>query len=176
MSDWPHGILALDLATKTGWASWAPGRLLASGTMQLPKTGEDVGLFLDSYLKWLETTIEECAPKWIVFEAPILPKQTRLATLRKLYGLANITELVARWRGVDCSEVNISTVRKHFCDRGTGPRDQMKRLVMDACRDRGWEPVDDNAADALAILDYSAHVLKLPGLPEGPLFKGRAVA
>ena len=152
-------ILALDLATATGWALWASWGEVEYGTVRLPKTGEDVGRFLLAFEGWLAPRLTEWKVELVVFEMPILPQPTQMATLRKLYGLAGVTEMVAIRAGVDVCEKNLSTIRKHFIGCGTGPREVMKRLTVEECRRRGWDPEDDNAADALALLDLAGCLL-----------------
>lgn len=169
-------VLALDLATKTGWAAWSPKRELASGAVTLPSTGARVGAFLVAYERWLGVALDEWQPAWVIFEAPILPRETNIHTVRKLCGLANSTETICERREIGCREANNATVRKHFIGVGRGKRAELKKLTMEACKARGWGPRTDDEADALSLLDYAMACLKLPGLPEGPLFidRGRA--
>ena len=167
-------ILALDLSTRVGWAAWGPGESAPHwGAHPLPRTGEDVGRYLAAYRRWLSGRLGEVAPDRVVMEAPILPKTTALATTRKLHGLAGLTELIARDHGAAAMEVNNAQVRKHFIGRGRGKRDELKQATIAACRDRGWTPETDDEADALAVLDYAAHCLRLE-VPwgAGPLTAG----
>lgn len=152
------GVLALDLATATGWAVWQPGDAAPRhGTCRLPKTGRDIGRFLHAFEGWLRPFLEAEAPWRVVFEAPILRAgQTDIATARKLMCLAGVTEMVAHRAEVPVFEQGNQDVRKHFIGNGKAPRKQAKDKTMRACRARGWHPRDDNAADALALLDYVA--------------------
>jgi hypothetical protein len=63
-------------------------------------------------------------------------------------------------KGPRAFETNISQVRKHFAGRGMGKSEDMKRIVYDTCSEFSWMPHDDNAADALSILHYSAYQLR----------------
>ena len=86
-------ILALDVATKMGWAIGSNQTgLFASGVMQLPKTGENIGRVIAPYAAWLHRTIQEYEVTDVVFESPIMPGITNMTTLRKLYGLTGRTE------------------------------------------------------------------------------------
>jgi hypothetical protein len=38
----------------------------------------------------------------------------------------------------------------------------LKAMTMEACRARGWDPENYDEADALAVLDYAAHVGRIP--------------
>lgn len=159
----PRAVLSLDLATATGWALWAPGLdAPRSGTVKLPRTGEDVGRFLRAFDEWLRDFISLERPWRLVFEAPILTTgKTDITTARKLMCLAGVAEMVAHRAGIPCYEQRIAEVRKHFVGHGNLRRDAAKRAVLDACRARGWQPRDDNAADALALLDYVVHLWRL---------------
>lgn len=166
------GILALDLATTTGFSyaspaaieAWAGtpleahGRRLEGvvyGSHRLPKTGEDVGWFLDAFDLWLHDMITGLGPATCVFEAPWIGPQTSQDTARKLMNLAGHTELVCRRARLKYRECNNASVRKHFIGQGRGARADLKRQTIAMCRLRGWDPADDNAADGLALLDYS---------------------
>ena len=156
----PRDIVALDLATRTGWARWRAGDEVHHGTIALPETGPEVGRFLAAFDDRLVSVLA-VAPDVVVFEAPWVGSDTHQATARKLMGLAGHVEFVCYRAGIACCEVNNNTVRKHFCGKGNAPRKAMKAMVIAACRDRGWSPANDDEADALAMLDYAAHVYRL---------------
>lgn len=166
------GILALDLASRLGWAyagpaameSWPgaeieaaalPPAAVLSGWHRLPKTGQDVGWFLDAYHDWLTAMLDVHGPALVVFEAPFITERTHQETARKLMGLAVHTEFVCRRRGLEYREANNATVRKHFIGKGRGDRATLKRLTIEACKARGWAPENDDEADALGLLDYA---------------------
>jgi Holliday junction resolvasome RuvABC endonuclease subunit len=167
------GILALDLATRTGWAfagpaaleSWPGSEIEAAamptvsvvyGSYRMPKTGPDVGWFLDSFHNWLTGDLEVHQPEMVVFEAPWVGPKTHQDTARKLMCLAGHCEFVCRRMAIQYREANNATVRKHFLGTGRGDRRTLKRLAMEACRRRGWDPENDDEADALGLLDYAA--------------------
>jgi len=170
-------ILALDLATRVGWAcgSAAEG-IIESGSYKLPVTGENVGLFLSHFCKFLHSSISRTSPAEIIFEMPILPGigKTSLETLRKLYSLCGVTELVALERFVECTEANLSDVRTHALGKGNVPRKRkdVKPAIMAWCKRMGWDPRDDDQADALALLSFRlSHFHPAAGLRATPLFQ-----
>ena len=166
----PCDIVALDLATSTGWARWKSGAKVRHGTIKMPKTGPDVGRFLSEFDYRLADLLT-VAPDIIVFEAPWIGPNTHQATARKLMSLAGHVEFICFRSDIPVREVNNATVRKHFCGKGKASRNELKSLVMQACRARGWEPANDDEADALAVLDFAAHVYKLDApWPCGALF------
>ena len=155
-------LLALDLATHLGFAFGDEFVVERHGSYRLPKTGENIGKFLAEYIEWLDVEIDATRPDQIVFESPILPATTNLATCRKLYGLCGITELKAQHRGVECREANLMDIRRHFIGMARAPsavlkehrRAWIKDRTQSVCRSKGFLPCDDNAADALALFSY----------------------
>lgn len=164
-------LLALDLATHLGWALGSPDMNRPTwGSFKLPSTGENVGRFVIAFDEWLTNLVDAAPIDQIVMEASILPDNTQRSTLLKLYGLAIKCEELGERRGIDVSEVRMQSWRKHFIGRAIAPtsikgadrRRWIKRACMDACRARGWDVEDDNAADALGILDYSLCLISQP--------------
>ncbi len=47
-----------------------------------------------------------------------------------------------------------SQVVKHFTGSGKGKRDELKRRCLVQCQATGWNVLDENTADALAVLDW----------------------
>lgn len=157
-------ILYLDLAGILGWACGSDeGTPPVYGVFKLPKTGEDIGRYLCAYRDWLGPAVEELAPGEIVFESPFLPKATTITTVRKLTGLAGVTEMVACDYKIQVREANNWDVREHFVGVKMAPRSVpkderrkwIKNRVVAECRKRGFRVADDNDADALAGLSFS---------------------
>lgn len=162
-----RNILALDLASRFGYAKLRNGEI-TYGSYLLPKTGEDVGRFLVAFEDWARLF----APgvDLIIFEAPWVGEKTSQDTARKLLGLACMTEVVATRLEIVCREENNAVVRKFFIQKGRGERAELKKLTIERCRQLGWSPADDDAADALALLNYAMHLYSVPGVKAGPLF------
>lgn len=172
------GVLALDLATNCGWAfgktedgssptalqraagAAAPPYISNSHRIAKPKC--PLGEFFDNFSIFLSDLIEVNNPEFIVFEAPWVGGKTSQDTARKLMGLACFTEYVAHIKGISQNkvfEVNNREVRTYFIGGNSGGRDKLKARTIAACHDLGWSPVDDDAADALAVLDFAIHRL-----------------
>ncbi len=152
-------ILALDLSTNTGWAAGEIGGRPLHGVIRLPSTKKDIGLFAQFFETEVRVLLAVQKPDRVVFESPILTGTTRLATLRKLYGLAYHTELICLQRDIPCSETHMQTARstlgfkqlpRSVKDKAAR-RKHTKSEIMRLCRAMGWEPADDNEADALCI-------------------------
>lgn len=165
-------ILALDIATATGWACGSHDPVpVTHGVLNLPKTKEDIGRFLSAWREWLGHAIEQMAPTEIMFESPILTEVKNITTLRKLYSLAGIAELVALDYGLPISEANLSSIRTHFVGMRWAPKEitgkearrkWIKARTVSECRRRGFRVASDDDADALALLSFALS-LKHPG-------------
>ena len=167
----PGGILALDIATRTGWAYAGPDQVAAWpdvplaarahprprwGLIDISSAGAGAGRWT-RYVDRLTDLLSLTKPAVIVYEAPLSSVGMPNAhTAVILHGLVAFTEYTAaRWRIVH-RPAHISTVRKHFL--GRAPRDgraKAKAAVIDGCARRGWDISNDNIADALAVLDYA---------------------
>lgn len=163
------GILALDLSKAgTGWAYGHPAVMRSqtaievaisgeratplSGTQRMGTAADSIGSVLCRFDDWLADSITTFSPTVLVMEAPLI-RSDRSARL--LISLAASVDRIGERRGLRTFEVASSTVRKHFCGHGNADKD----VVTAECRRRGWEPVDHNAADALALLDYAVACL-----------------
>lgn len=158
-------ILALDLATESGWAFAGPGEVPVFGTWSLAKRhgmdslGERFSLFTDL----LSDRIADTLPNVIAYEAPIPVRSTEVVTnfqtTRLLYGLIAIAEMLAV--RFDCvkHECHVGRVKKHLAGHGFAQKIDMIR----ACQNRGWFVASDHEADALGVLESTAIDLKHRG-------------
>lgn len=145
-------LLTLDLATNSGFCVGAPDNPNPDfGNFKIPPTGDDVGRFGVIFHDWLTNLIDWHQPDFVVFEMPILPKQTNLMTVRKLTGLAMLTEMECRRRKLPVREARASSVKKFF----TGSGKAGKLDTMAICRRYGWNVKTDDEADACALWAYS---------------------
>lgn len=164
--DYAGQILALDLAARTGWALGRPGDVPRSGSVAVAPAGSSLGRVFCGCRGWLgEFLIEHPTAQLIVFESPLLPHhmrgKTNIKTIRQLIGLASVVEeLLYTLTGYDIREARVADVRTHFLGSNKHKREEAKALTMQRCRLLGWNVVDDNAADALALWDYQVSLLR----------------
>lgn len=152
-------ILALDLATQTGFAVTAPdGSAPILGTFRIATDAihDDFGRAFLALHKRVGELIEVHQPTLMWFEAPLFITQRRVKTARFLMGLSAIVELIAEERSLPCYEASVSDVRMFVAGsrhgkNGRGP----KEIGFDYCAMRGWHPPDDNAADAALLWVYA---------------------
>lgn len=152
-------ILALDLATKTGLAIGSRSEgVVNHASVDLARNGiGGEGAIFRRLIALIERLNTDCGQRFaaVVFEMPVLPRSTNIKTLRRLYGLAAVCELACARLGVPVYEVETARVRQHFLPSAAHGRKAIKSAIVTECRARGWDPIDDNAADALAILDFA---------------------
>lgn len=157
------GLLALDIATKTGWAYGpVPIRALTalemtatkprkpvSGVITVQST-QSLGHFLSEFEERAARLFDRYQPAGLIIEAPILPKGVNFTTACKLMHMAGEAQKMAARRGISWVQtVQPASVKKHFTGNGRAQKPE----IMAACDARGWTYVDDNEADAQAIWD-----------------------
>lgn len=146
-------ILALDIATVTGWAVDGPQVCPPlSGHYRVPGGGNALGLAGLSFQEWLYDMIGLHGADQIVFEAPVMTSrgiQTNPNTMILLQGLAFSARAMAQARRIRAIPVSVQTWRKHFIGHGrpTNP----KKAAVDQCRMLRWDPAGHDEADAMGV-------------------------
>jgi hypothetical protein len=190
------GLLALDVATTTGFAYGLPGERPTFGHFRSGKPGADTGTVLAYFHDWLVEHIRDWRPMMVVFESPYVPRVTppRIRTstghviatlppasppidihvLRRLISMCGLVELVAHEHRIACREEASNIVCKHFTGRGSwGNRVNKKAATQKMCAVYGWRDVTEDEADALSLWVY-AEAMLFPELSQrrgaGPLF------
>lgn len=170
------GILFLDIATKTGWAEGLPGERPVSGTYRLAPEGAKPAAIFGGMLAFLGARLTAFRYRMIVYEAPMDPRHmtTNINTARVLLGLPAVVEAVAHQTGHHAiREASVHDVRKHLLG-GRPPNGEAKAAVIAAVRGLGFDPTDDNEADAIAGWAYAVSLVDpRAALPTGPLFRAR---
>lgn len=164
-----RSVLFLDLATTLGFAEGEPGERAISGSHRLAPAGSTPGRILSGYMDFLVPRVQTFRPARIVFESPFINKMNANTT-RILWSLGGITEMVGHRFGIPVMEANLNTIRKQilgFVPRGDG----VKETIIAHVRSLGYEPADDNAADALLGWMFACSVLSPEtALKTTPLF------
>jgi len=141
-------ILALDLGTTTGWALGGGGGHVTSGiTSFRPSRYDGGGMRYLRFRGWLEQiAIDAGGISSIYFEEVRRHAGTDAA---HIYGgfLATLSAWCEQ-RSIPYQGVPVATIKRHVTGKGNAD----KSAVMAAIRARGFDPTDDNEADALAIL------------------------
>lgn len=147
-------ILALDLGTKTGWAIRKSSGEIISGTDNFKVSYfQSQGMMFLSFKRWLIELNHSCGDiDYIYFEAVRRHLGTDAA---HIYGgfLAHLTAF-AESRKIEYKGVGVGTIKKHITAKGNASKQQ----VIEAIKSKGFKPVDDNEADALALLDFAIKI------------------
>lgn len=152
-------ILALDLSLNTGWAQIHTTGRICHGVWELPRLRSGLGKCLSALADKLEQTLV-MAPMEVIYESPLSLGALVMATgeqqVRLIYGLCAVVEMIAHEQGVPVTEASADDARKKVLGmrRPAKGRDAIKRTVIQWCRASGFDPYDDNDADALVLLHY----------------------
>jgi len=157
-------ILAMDIATVTGWAYGRVGERPRSGAVRFGSGAQSYGKRMAMGMNWLHDFLTVNEVKYFVYEAPLATSlvsgKTNASTTMILFGLVGVVEAVANSHKIySVKSAHLSTVRKHFIGTGNLPGALAKMKVRARCRTLGWEFDDHNAADALAVWDYAGNLL-----------------
>ena len=144
-------ILALDLGTTTGWALTSRDGLISGGSESFkPQRFEGGGMRYLRFKRWL-TDIKQCADglDWVVFEE--VRKHAGVDAAHAYGGfMAHLTAWCEHHQ-IPYQGVPVGTIKKHATGKGNAGKAEM----IAAAKARGITPVDDNHADALALLDWA---------------------
>lgn len=142
-----QNVLALDLATKTGWAIRGRDGAVTHGILDArARRGQLPAQRWVNFNDWLNQTITNNNIHVIGFEEVRRHVGTTAAHVHG--GLRAIMEMVALTHNIEVLPYGVGTVKKHWTGNGRATKDSM----MQQARARGYDPKDDNAADALAVL------------------------
>lgn len=145
-------ILALDLATSTGWAALINGRV-ESGVVRFDlKRGESAGMRFVRFGAWLVEILAHAKPKLILFEQA---HHRGAAATEICVGLMTRVMEAAAARDIHYQAVRSMDLKKFMTGKGTAKKEEMIAAVKDHyayMRDR--TDLGDDEADALALLRY----------------------
>lgn len=171
------GVICWDLAGVLGWSyagadvvrAWPanPGGLFAvqrgpwagvhHGFYDTRCNGAGMGAQMATARDFIATKLDLLRPAAMFSEAPIPVRgKTSFDVHRRLLGLQAIAAMAAHEANVFYETVPAVTVRKSL----TGSGGSKKPDVIWWCRRLGWEPRDNNAADALAVLWWAVPYLR----------------
>lgn len=154
-------ILALDLGTHTGFACRRRDGTVLHGTENFtPRASWTPGQRWQRFRSWLSAFIVEHQVNAIAYEQVIQGGWKgghenaghKSGAAGDVYGgFKALVEMVADSHNLELHPTHVATVKKQF----TGDGRAKKADVIAECKRRGFRPDTDNAADALAILDWA---------------------
>src|SRR5262245_8387874 len=144
----PSTILALDLATKTGWALRSANCRIISGTVSFrPSRYDGGGIRYLRFRSWLDGLAADAGGIRVVHHEEV---RRHLSTdSSHVHGglLATLTTWCEE-HSIAYQGVPVGTIKRYIAKKGNAD----KQAVMAAVRERGFNPADNNEADAIAIL------------------------
>jgi Holliday junction resolvasome RuvABC endonuclease subunit len=141
-------ILALDLGTTTGWALLSPDGIVTSGTASFkPSRYDGGGMRYLRFRSWLEQ-LRNYAGRIDAIHFEEVRRHVGVDAAH-LYGgfLATLTTWCEH-ETIPYQGVPVGTIKRFITGKGNAD----KCAVIEAVKARGFNPADDNEADAIAIL------------------------
>jgi Holliday junction resolvasome RuvABC endonuclease subunit len=143
-------ILALDLGTQTGWAiRLIDGQIISDSETFKPQRFEGGGMRYLRFRKWLTEIKQSGEIDAIYFEEV---RRHIGVDFPHAYGgfMATLTSWCEHHQ-IPYQGVPVGTIKKHATGKGNAGKAEMITAVVK----RGFTPVDDNEADALALLHWA---------------------
>lgn len=144
-------ILALDLGTTTGWALRdSTGHITSGAESFRPQRFEGGGMRFLRFRHWISEIQKSVSEiQFLYFE-----EVRRHAGVDAAHAYGGFLATLTAWcehHGIPYQGVPVGTIKKHATGKGNASKDEMLASV----RARGHQPVDDNEADALALLYFA---------------------
>jgi Holliday junction resolvasome RuvABC endonuclease subunit len=147
-------FFALDIATKTGWATNIHGK--RSGTVEFAvKRGESPSMRFLRCRAWLNEMWGLLNGKIQLIAYEQAHHRGGAATA-VCVGLATEVQAFAAEHDIELMPVHTATLKKFATGNGRASKSDMIR----AASARGWNPQNDNEADAALLLEYAVNELK----------------
>ena len=141
-------ILALDLGSTTGWAIRNSRCRILHGTAEFrPTRFEGGGMRYLRFGKWLDQTLEVTAG----IDAVYVEEVRRHVGTDAAHVYGGLLATLTAWcegHVIPYQGVPVGTIKRYATGKGNAD----KAAMIAAVRARGFEPSDDNEADAIAIL------------------------
>jgi hypothetical protein len=141
-------ILALDLGTSTGWALCCADGAIVSGTMSFrPSRYEGGGMRYLRFRSWLNEIAGRAGPIGAIYFEEV--RRHAGTDAAHIYGgfLAHLTSWCEAEK-IAYQGTPVGTIKRFIAGKGNAD----KNAVIAAVCARGFNPADDNEADAIAIL------------------------
>lgn len=139
--------LAVDLGTQFGFAVTRPDGRIESGSVSLhPRKGEGDGMRFVKLNRWL-VEAKNCHDfTEVVFED--VKRHVGVQAAHAYGGYKAILQAFCERHQIAYEGIGVGVIKKRFTGNGAAKKED----VIARCRALGFKPLDDNEADALAIL------------------------
>lgn len=143
-------ILALDIATNTGWCSKT-----AYGTWNLkPNRGESEGMRVVRFKSKVREMISMEQVSLVTYERVAGQHKSSIMVASEMVGV--LKDLCIEL-GVELASYSAQEIKKFATGKGTANKEKM----IEAAKALGYSPQDDNAADAIHLYLLTKNDLKL---------------
>ena len=137
-------ILALDIATKTGWKTST-----ASGIWNLkPNRGESDGMRVVRFKAKVNEMIKLEAINLIAYERVAGKQNAAISVISEMVGQL---KLISIEQGIDLACYSAKEIKKFATGNGNASKDMMVKTAIA----QGYNPIDDNEADAIFIYNLT---------------------
>lgn len=141
-------ILALDLGTKTGWATKSENQITSGTESFKPQRFEGGGMRYLRFIKWLrEMDLLLEGIDCVYFEE--VRRHLGVDAAHTYGGLLSHLTAWCEEEKIPYLGIPVGTIKKHITSKGNAGKSE----IMNEIKKLGFNPVDDNEADALALLD-----------------------
>lgn len=144
-------ILALDLGTKAGWALRAADGHIISGTVDFRHDRwQGGGIKFLKFKRWL-TEIKNCSGS---IDAVFFEEVRRHVGVDSSHAYGGWLAILTSWcehHEIPYEGVPVGTIKRHVTGKGNAD----KQAVIAAVKALGFDPDDDNEADAIALLHWA---------------------
>jgi len=145
-------IIALDIATKTGWATST-----ASGTWDLkPNRGESEGMRVVRFKSKVRELIEIERPTIIAYERPAGMHKNSIMVASEMIG---VLKDLCQEKGIEYASYSAMEIKKFFTGSGNANKAKMLSTAQEMFPEKKIK--DDNEADALALYLLTKKDLKI---------------
>ena len=146
-----NAVLGLDLGTCCGWALLAADGLITSGMASFrPGRFEGGGMRYLRFRAWLDELHSTAGPIGALYFEEV----RRHAGVDAAHAYGGFLATLTAWcehRAIPYAGVPVGTIKRHATGKGNAD----KAAMVAWARGKGFNPGDDNEADALAILDWA---------------------
>jgi hypothetical protein len=149
-------LLALDLGTSTGWALQERNGRICSGSQPFrPQRYEGGGMRFLRFQRWLtELSHSPASPGQPLIDQVVFEEVRRHAGVDAAHAYGGFLGQLCSFceqHSIPYQGVPVGTIKRFITGKGNASKDQ----VIAAIRGLGHSPVDDNEADALALLHWA---------------------
>lgn len=144
-------ILAIDLGTTTGWALRGSDGQITSGSESFrPQRFEGGGMRYLRFRRWISEIQESVSEiQFLYFEE--VRRHVGVDAAHVYGGLLATLTAWCEHHQIPYQGVPVGTIKKHATGKGNAGKED----VIASVTARGHAPVDDNEADALALLHWA---------------------